>query len=77
MKNYPVGKELRHHLTIHTKMSSGARCIEFTINIQKLLTFFSFRSQKKILVIRAGTHKMLVRIANRKDPDQTASLEAV
>ena len=31
----------------------------------------------KTLVIRAGIHKMLVRIANREDPDQTASSEAV
>ena len=30
-----------------------------------------------MLVTRAGTHKMLVRIANREDPDQTASSEAV
>ena len=29
------------------------------------------------LVIRAGIHKMLVRIANREDPDQTASSGAV
>ena len=28
----------------------------------------------KILVIRAGIHKMHIRIANRKDPDQTASM---
>ena len=27
------------------------------------------------LVIKAGIHKMLVRIAYRKDPDQTAILE--
>ena len=26
-----------------------------------------------MMVIRAGIHKMLVRIANREDPDQTAS----
>ena len=31
----------------------------------------------KILVIRAGIHKMLVRITNREDPYQTASSEAV
>ena len=30
-----------------------------------------------MLVIRAGIHKMHVRIANREDPDQTASSEAV
>ena len=31
----------------------------------------------KILMIRAGIHKMFVRIANREDPDQTASSEAI
>ena len=31
----------------------------------------------RMLVIRAGIHKMPVRIANREDPDQTASSEAV
>ena len=31
----------------------------------------------KMLIIRAGTYKMLVRKANREDPDQTASEEAV
>ena len=31
----------------------------------------------KILVIRAGIHKMIVRVANREDPDQTASEEEV
>ena len=30
-----------------------------------------------MLDIRAGIHKILVRIANREDPDQTASSEAV
>ena len=30
-----------------------------------------------MLVIMAGIHKMLVRIANSEDPDQTASSEAV
>ena len=38
-------------------------------------TSLSFR--KKILVWRAGIQKTLVRIANREDPDQTASSEAV
>ena len=32
---------------------------------------------KQMLVIRAGIHKMLNTIANREDPDQTASLETV
>ena len=30
-----------------------------------------------MLVIRAGIHNMLVRVAKREDPDQTASSEAV
>ena len=30
-----------------------------------------------MLAIKAGVHKMLVRIANRDDPNQTASSEAV
>ena len=31
----------------------------------------------KIVVIMTVIHKMLVRMANREDPDQTASSEAV
>ena len=38
---------------------------------------FLFLFSNQMLVIRAGIHKMLVRIANREDPDQTASSEAV
>ena len=40
----------------------------------KILNAFLFLNT--ILIIRAGIHKMLVGIANRKDPVQTAS-EAV
>ena len=45
------------------------------VNVLKLRTLFS--SVLKMLVIRAGIHKKLVRIANREDPDQNASSEAV
>ena len=41
------------------------------VNALKFQTFF-LSVLSKILVIRAGIHKMLVRIANREDPDQTA-----
>ena len=44
--------------------------------IYKILNDFLVLLSNKMLVIRAGIHKMLVRIANREDPDQTAS-EAV
>ena len=43
----------------------------------KILYTFYFLFSKKMWVIRAGIHKILVRIANREDPDQTASIEAV
>ena len=36
-----------------------------------------FLFSNKMLVFRVGIHKMLARIANREDPDQTASEEAV
>ena len=42
----------------------------------KILNYFlSFSNE--MLVFRAGIHKLLVRIANREDPDQTASSEVV
>ena len=34
---------------------------------------FSFCSQINEIAIMSGIHKMFVRIANREDPDQTAS----
>ena len=39
----------------------------------KISNKFHFRFLTKMLVIRAGIHKMLIRIANREDPNQTAS----
>ena len=43
----------------------------------KIFSLFLFLFSNKILVNRTGINKMLVRIANREDPDQTASEEAV
>ena len=43
----------------------------------KILNTFLFLFSNKMLVIKAGIHKMLFRIANSEDPDQTASSEAV
>ena len=40
----------------------------------KISNTFLFLFSSKMLVIKAGIHKMLVKIANRKDPDQTANL---
>ena len=39
----------------------------------KISNTFLFLSSNKMLVPRTGIHKMVVRIANREDPDQTAS----
>ena len=38
----------------------------------KILNTFLFLFSNKMLVIRAGSHKMLGGIANREDPDKTA-----
>ena len=43
----------------------------------KISNTFLFLFSNKMLVTRAGILKMLVRIANSADPDQTASWEAV
>ena len=43
----------------------------------KISNSFLFLLSTKVLVIKAGLYKMLFRITNREDPDQTASSEAV
>ena len=43
----------------------------------KISNIFLFLFSNKKLVISAVIHKMIVRIANKEDPDQTASAEAV
>ena len=58
------------------------KCSRYKIHINfgkcsKILSSFLFLFSARMWVIRAGIHKMLVRIANREDPDQTASSEAV
>ena len=44
--------------------------INNTINVLKFRTHF-FPFSNEMLVIKAGIHKILLRIANRKEPDQT------
>ena len=46
-------------------------------NVIKFQTLFFCPFSYKMLVIKAGIHKMFGRIANREDPDQIASSEAV
>ena len=47
------------------------------VKCSKISNTFLVLFSNKILIFRTGIHKMLVRIANREDPDQTASSEAV
>ena len=61
----------------HSVISSESRTRSPTVNILKLLTLFFFLFSNEMLVSRAGIHKMLVKIANREDPDLTASSEAI
>ena len=42
-----------------------------------LLNTFLVLFSNKMLVFRNGVHKILARIANKEDPDQTAYSEAV
>ena len=71
-------------LCLPKKVMAGGGCVKMivrgfiiflTVNVQK--TLFSFCSKNKVLVFRAGTHKMFVKIANRENPDQTALAEAL
>ena len=61
--------------------ASSEQCMLFSISsstVNVWLNVLKFQTlSNKMLAIRAGIHKMLVRIANREDPDQTASSEAV
>ena len=46
------------------------------VNILKFKTQISLFSNR-MMVIKAGIRKILLRLANREDPDQTASSEGV
>ena len=47
-----------------------------SVNILKFQTHF-FLFSYNVGYLRAGIHKMLARMANREDPDQTASSDPV
>ena len=46
--------------------------IPYTVTVLKFGTLFSISSQIICWFFRAEIHKMIVSIANREDPDQTA-----
>ena len=43
------------------------------VKCPKIYKTFHFLFSNKILVFRAGIHKMLIKVSNKEDPDQTAS----
>ena len=47
------------------------------VKCSKTSNAFLFLFSNKMLIIMARIHTLLVRIANREDPDQTATEEAV
>ena len=55
----------------------ATHCIHIYSKCSKILNTFLFSFSNKILLFMAGIKKMLDSIANREDPDQTASEEAV
>ena len=58
-------------------MSQHCACSAEPASDAHLIMMVNVLFSNKILVFRAGNHKMLVGIANREDTDQTASSEAV
>ena len=59
-----------------TLQQEGKYCPVHDILLGKFSkALFSFCSKNNPFVITAGIHRMLVSIANREDPDQTASSE--
>ena len=79
-----------HSYTPTSHSPQGIKKIYIRINVQSLWLFYRCSQRnvqgcgeahlfpKKMLVIlKTGIHKLLVRIANREDPDWTASSEAV
>ena len=74
--------ENRLRLYYNTQCSGNSQPISVilffvvTVNVRKFQTLIVL-FLKANLVFRTGMHKMHVRIANREDPGQTASSEAV
>ena len=63
-------------ISVASKDQMVSSFVAFTLSVLKFRTLLTICFQRTC-VIEAGIHKMLVRIANREDPDQTASSEAV
>ena len=71
---FAVCEQQRHRSACGAVLFDQHKCYSKCSNISNT---FLFLLSNTMLVFRAGIYKMLVRIANREDPDQTASSEAV
>ena len=69
-KDFEASKDNFSKLLEKFKVGCYGKC-------SKISNTHLFLFSTKMLAVRARIHKMLVRIANREDPDQTASSEAV
>ena len=78
LKPAAPGSQVKHSTTepLHSGNGEGTRNLGITVKVLNFGTLL-FLFSDKMLVTRVGNHKMIVRIANREDPDQTASSEAV
>ena len=65
-----ISVQQRNHSTGNFSANKYGEC-------SKISNTFLFLFSNKMLTIKAGIRKMLVRIAKWEDPDQTASSEAV
>ena len=74
--NFGPGPRLAYSLAIAIHKSFFYQKLMYS-NCSKISNTFLFLFSNKMLVFRAGIHIMLLRIANREDPDQTALSEAV
>ena len=65
---------LGNYLQQTTSADNIFRCIFFLAALRaKIPNTFLFLFSNKMLLFKAGIHKMLDKISNREDPDQTAS----
>ena len=76
--NQPSGTEIHHKWLIFNNLNDINSLFDYLcwpkmlifnrymVNVPILRTLFFFLFSNKMLVIRAGSHKMLVRIANRE-----------
>ena len=80
LKNKNFISKIRSKVTDYAALTGAVLSVtdeSIYCKCSKILNAFLALFSDKVFVFRAGIHKMIIRIANREDPDQTASSEAV